>query len=155
MIRTGDTGHPLTVVGRILNHSPSGRNGPLTVYNIHHSIRSQLGWTDSWRKSLARSWPVPVDSGQVWVSANIVYGVGPHPYGKVVWFDEQSSGSTTRCAYIGSSREQSWFWEVVLWSRLRGSISVQLIVGPCKGYALRTLKLFLSFFNYTNYQVIL
>ena len=54
-IWTGDTGHPLTSLGRILNHSPRGRNGPLIVYYLHHSIRSQLERTNSWRKSLIRS----------------------------------------------------------------------------------------------------
>ena len=51
--------------------------------------------------------------------------------------------------------EQSWFVEVVLWSGLHGTISVQLVVGPCKGYARRILNLTQSFFNNTNYQVLL
>ena len=67
-------------------------------------------------------------------------GAGPPAYGKAMCLTGQSRGNTAHCEYIGSSMEQSCFDGVVLWSRLRGTISVQLIVGPCKGYARRILN---------------
>ena len=56
-------------------------------------------------------------------------------YGKAMCLIEQSHSNTAQCEYIGSSIERSWFHEVVLWSRLRRAMSVQLAVGPCKGHA--------------------
>ena len=68
----------------------------------------------------------------------------------------QSRFNTAQCEYIGSSMEKSWYNEVVLLSGLsEEAMSVQLVVGPCKGYARRTLNLPIPFFNNTNYQVIL
>ena len=153
--RTRDTVHPLAAVGKALNHSPRGISSPLIVCSLHHSIWSQLEWTYSWRKSLTRSWPVLVNSVQEWASARKVCGTRPLTYGKVMWLTGHSSGNTTQCEHIGRSMVQSWFNGVVLWSRLRETISVQLIVDPCKGYAWKTLNSPKSFFNNTNYQVIL
>ena len=127
-------------LGRILNHSPRGRNFPLIVCNLHHSIRSQLDWTNSWRKSLAWSWSVLVNSGQAWVTKREIYSAGLLTYGKAMWLTSRSSGNITQCAYIGYSIERSWFIEIIMWSRVRGVMSVQLIVGPCKGHGQRTLN---------------
>ena len=139
-IWTRNTGHQLTALGRILNRSPRGGNGPLIVCNLHYSTRSQLEWTDSCRKSITRSWPVLAKSGQAWASARNSCGTRLLTYRKIMWLTDYSSGNTTQCEYIGSSMEQSWFTRVVLRSRLCGMISVHLIVGPCKGYAWMTLK---------------
>ena len=76
-------------------------------------------------------------------------------YVNAMWLTGNSSGNTTRCAYIGSSMDQSWFAEVVLRSGLRGTMSVHLVVRPCKGYSWMPLNLPKSLFNKTNYKMVL
>ena len=55
-------------------------------------------------------------------------------YATVVCLTGRSRENTAQCEYIESSIEQSWFDGVVLWSRICGTISVQLVMDPCKGY---------------------
>ena len=62
-------------------------------------------------------------------------------YGKAMCLIEQSHSNTAQCEYIGSSIEQSWFSDVVLRSKLcEEEISEQLVLGPCKVHARRTLN---------------